>query len=237
MKKNGFTLIELLAVIVLIAVVATIAITSSGAISSAVKRSMLDKKISLIEEAAILKAEDMRGAIKSSNTKYKGYPCISIMTSDLVPVYLDKDVDDECLSATANRGGCITNPTSDGNYLDRTDIILYYNNKRVYAKMDYDNTDGVSNCFVYGDLNDDQIVNSEDALLLSQHYCKSINLGAKIKKADVNLDGEIDKYDRELIIRYTMNLVESLPTTENVTNPSEIVCREIIGGGGIIIKG
>ena len=139
MNNKGFTLMELLTVIVILALVMAIAIPSINGITNAVKGNMLDKKLDLIEEAAVLKGQDMKNALISSKTNYNGYACKSFKVSELVPDYLDKDNNNECLSSTNTTSGCIVDPSDETKYLDNYEVIIYYRNKRVKAIVDKDN--------------------------------------------------------------------------------------------------
>lgn len=141
MGKRGFTLVELIAVIALLAIVVVIAVPSINGVTNSIKQNMLDKKIAMIEEAAVLYGQDSKGSIISSTNKYDStYTCKSIIVSTLVPNYLDKDNDSECLTDENNSGGCIVDPSNKDNYLDKKEVIIYYKNKRIYAKVDIDDT-------------------------------------------------------------------------------------------------
>lgn len=141
MGKRGFTLIELLSVIVVLAIVMAIAVPSISAVSKAIKDNMLEKKVTMIEEAAILLAQDIKGSVISSTSTYQNYPCKSMIISDLVPNYLDKDNGNTCLNETSTGTvGCIVDPSDNTKYLDKYEVIVYYKNKRMYAKVDVDNT-------------------------------------------------------------------------------------------------
>ena len=141
MNKKGFTLVELLITIVILALIMVIAVPSIGAITNSIKSNMLEKKASLIEEAAILLGEDIKGSVISSNLKYDGYSCKSFNVKDLVPKYLDKDNDVTCLGEVgATSVGCIVDPSDKDNYLDNYEVIIYYRSKRIYAIVDTDNT-------------------------------------------------------------------------------------------------
>ena len=141
MNNKGFTLIELLTVIVILALVMAIAIPSINGITNAVKGSMLDKKLDLIEESAVLKGQDMKNALISSTTKYDGYACKSFKVSELVvEEYLDKDNKD-CTVDKTNKTtkNCVVDPSDESKYLDDYEVIVYYRNKRVKAIVDKDN--------------------------------------------------------------------------------------------------
>jgi len=134
MNKKGFTLVELLGVIVLLAIVIVIAVPSVAGINGLIKDNMREKKVEIIEEAAILLGQDVKGSIMASDKKYNGYACKSITISELVPNYLDRDTESSCLN---NGGtGCIIDPADSNNYLDLTEIIIYYKNKRIHAVVD-----------------------------------------------------------------------------------------------------
>lgn len=136
-NNKGFTLIELLAVIVLLGVIITIAVPSINGIVNSINKNMLEKKVVLIEEAASMMGEDIKGSIINSSLKYKDFPCKSFIISDLVPQYLDKDNDNECLAKDSTETlGCIINPSAKDTYLDKLEVIIYYKNKRISAKVD-----------------------------------------------------------------------------------------------------
>ena len=142
MNKNGFTLIELLAVITLLGVIGGIAFVSVNGINRSIQENMLEKKVEMIEEAAVLYGEEYKGALANKNDikKYNGYNCISIIVTDLIPEYLDKDNDNTCLTSNIDAGnGCVVDPSNSENYLDKYEVIIYYKNKRIHAKMDLNN--------------------------------------------------------------------------------------------------
>jgi len=141
MGKRGFTLVELLITIAVLAIIVVIAVPSIGAITQSIKNNMLEKKAEMIEEAAILLAQDVKGKIISSSKKYNGYSCENFIVSDLVPTYLDKDNDNACLDEDSTGDvGCIVDPSNDENYLDKYEVIVYYRSKRMYAIVDTDDT-------------------------------------------------------------------------------------------------
>lgn len=140
MNKNGFTLIELLAVITLLGVIGGIAFVSINGINRSIQENMLEKKAEMIEEAAILYGQDIRGAVINSSKKYNNNSCLSIIVSDLIPTYMDKDNDNSCLTSSSIVGnGCVVDPSNQEIFLDKYEVIIYYKNKRIHAKMDLDN--------------------------------------------------------------------------------------------------
>ena len=138
MGKKGFTLVELLAVIVLLAVIMVIAVPAIGGITGSINQNMLDEKIELIEEAAILYGQNTKGRLitNADNLKYNNYNCMFIKVGDLVPNYLDADSEDENCSTTNT---CVVDPSNENNFLDNLEVIIYYKNKRIKAKVDIDN--------------------------------------------------------------------------------------------------
>jgi len=141
MSKKGFTLVELLGVIVLLGVIIGIAVPSVMAINNVIHKNMLEKKLEVIEHAAILYGQDNKSKITNENLKRYtdndvDYPCMSIMVDTLVMKgYLDKDNENSCSS----NPGCIVDPTDKEKFLDSKGIIIYYKNKRIYAVVDYEN--------------------------------------------------------------------------------------------------
>ncbi len=140
MKKNGFTLVELLSVIVILGLVMAIAVPSVMGVMGAIQKNMLKEKASIIAEAATLLGEDIKGSVMASDLKYKNFSCKSFIVSDLVPNYLKKDNDNECLTNESSETvGCIVDPSDKDNYLDKYEVIIYYQNKRIKAVVDIDN--------------------------------------------------------------------------------------------------
>ena len=136
-NKKGFTLVELLVVIVILALVVVIAVPSIAGVNNIIKENMLEKKVEIIEEAAILLGQDMKGSVIASSKKYKNYPCKSVSISYLVPNYLDKDNENECLASDSEGTvGCIVDPSDNTKYLDKKEVIIYYKNKRIHAVVD-----------------------------------------------------------------------------------------------------
>ena len=116
-----------------------IAVPGIGFISKDIKNNMLDKKITLIESAANLLGEDIKSSIIESNLRYEEYPCRSFIVSNLVPNYIDKDNDNNCLTNDTSGVGCIVDPSDNNNYLDKLEVIIYYKNNKINAKVDKDN--------------------------------------------------------------------------------------------------
>ena len=139
MKNNkGFTLVELLVVIAILALVIVIAVPSVQGVNNIIKNNMLEKKLDIIEETAVLLGQDMKGSVISSEKKYKTFPCKRIIISDLVKNnYLNKDNDNICLVENdASNVGCVVDPSDDTKYLDKKEVIIYYKNKRIHAVVD-----------------------------------------------------------------------------------------------------
>lgn len=68
---------------------------------------------------------------------------------------------------------------------------------------------------VYGDVNDDDIVNSEDALLVLQYATGDKKIDDDIKKvADVDGNGSVDRLDAQLILKKASNKINKFPVEE-----------------------
>lgn len=139
MKKNGFTLVELLAVIVILALLITIAVPNIIGISNKIKKNMFCEKVSSIESAAKLYAQDMYSddAVSGSNEVILAS---DVTIKDLIDDgYLKKD-DDKC---DFNTVYCIKDPR-DNSQMDYNYIQIYTKNKRVYARYLYNSADASS---------------------------------------------------------------------------------------------
>lgn len=144
MKKKGFTLVELLAVIALLALIIVIAVPSVMGVVDKLNGSMIDKKYELIEEAGVLYGTDFKMSVIYSNKKYDNFNCISVLVGELSPNYLDSDNDNACCKTdNVDNCGCVVDPSNDKNILDKMPVIIYYKNKRIYAKLD---TEGNLKC-------------------------------------------------------------------------------------------
>lgn len=151
MNRKGFTLIELLGVIIILAVIMLIAVPTINGVVGTIKDNMLAEKKNMIEEAAILYGQDIRYSIINSSKKYNkngnatGFSCISKYVYELVPDYLEKDNDNECLTESSIvKEGCIVDPRDSENYLDKEEVIIYYKNKRIHAVLNDKKTSSCS---------------------------------------------------------------------------------------------
>lgn len=138
MKNNkGFTLVELLVVIAILGIVVVIAVPSVQGVNNMIRNNMLEKKTEIIEEAAIMLGQDMKGSVIASEKTYKTFPCKRIIISSLVPNYLDRDNENECLKEDSTETvGCIVDPSDETKYMDKMEVIIYYKNKRIHAIVD-----------------------------------------------------------------------------------------------------
>ena len=136
-NKRGFTLVELLTTIAILGIVLAVAVSTTVGIYNLVKKKALEEKIAIIEESAILFGENRKENVIKSTSVYNGVPCKSISIGDLVPKYLEKDTDEECLSNEDESAvGCVIDPSNKDKYLDETEVIIYYQNKRIYSVVD-----------------------------------------------------------------------------------------------------
>lgn len=65
--------------------------------------------------------------------------------------------------------------------------------------------------FVYGDLNNDGLVNSMDMAILKRILLNEKFSDINISAADLNLDGQVDSMDLTIMKRYLLRRIESLP--------------------------
>ncbi len=141
-KKKGFTLVELLAVIIILSIVVVIAVSAVGGISKRIQQNMYEKKITMLEEAAVQYGQARKNFILNSSSKYETYNCIKIKVSDLVPEYVDNDTGNSCNDVISGTG-CIVDPRDESNFLDDKEIIIYARSRRIKAVANFD---GKLNC-------------------------------------------------------------------------------------------
>ena len=136
MNKKGFTFIELLAIIVLIGLITLIAIPSIKLADRKIQNKNYETKKELIKKAAENYGEDNKDILLySTSTTYTdpsnnvSYPSINIKVRDLLNNgYVSKD--------TGLKNADILNPVTGVSILNE-DIVVYYKNNRVYAKLNF----------------------------------------------------------------------------------------------------
>ena len=136
MNKKGFTFIELLAIIVLIGLITLIAIPSIKLADKKIQNKNYETKKDLIKKAAENYGEDNKDILLySTTTTYTdpsnnvSYPSINIKVRDLLNNgYVSKD--------TGLKNADILNPVTGVSILNE-DIVVYYKNNRVYAKLNF----------------------------------------------------------------------------------------------------
>ncbi len=65
----------------------------------------------------------------------------------------------------------------------------------------------------YGDANDDGLVNMKDVLTIRKHLA-TIEVKIDLAKADANNDGVVDMKDVLVIRKYLVQMIDTLPYTE-----------------------
>ena len=69
---------------------------------------------------------------------------------------------------------------------------------------------------LYGDLNNDNIVNSSDAALLSRYVLEIIDeFPGSRKTADLNGDGVVNSVDYTILQRYLLEIITKFPVEDN----------------------
>ena len=127
MKKNGFTLIELLAVIVIMALLLTIAVPSVIQISKRIRKNMYCSKISDIESAAKLYANDYIDQFEDNGNK------ITINVYTLIENNLYKKENNNCV-LKSEENPCVKDPRN-GWVMDNDTIEITRKDKKI--KADY----------------------------------------------------------------------------------------------------
>ena len=144
MKKNGFTLVELLSVIVLLSLLIGIAIPGISRIRDNVNKRALEKKMRLVESAAILWGQDNKTRLQSRSCTIDdtyNISCYIITIKELIEDnYLDADKYD------GEDEPIFYNPINNSS-LNDTFVYVYKKNNRVYSCYALENdTDGNNNC-------------------------------------------------------------------------------------------
>lgn len=136
MNKSGFTFIELLAIIVLIGLITLIAIPSIKLADKKIQTKNYNAKKELIKKAAESYGEDNKDILMySTTTTYTdpsnnvSYPSMNIKVRDLLNNgYINKD--------KGLKTADVLNPITNQSILNE-DIIIYYKNNQVYAKLGF----------------------------------------------------------------------------------------------------
>ena len=68
---------------------------------------------------------------------------------------------------------------------------------------------------IYGDLNEDGMIDSVDAALLSRYILEiSDGFPAPLESADLNGDGVVDSIDAVILGRYVLEIITSFPVNK-----------------------
>lgn len=134
MNTKGFTLVELLAVIVVLALIVSISFYSINRVRQNSLTDILETKISQIEQAAILYAQDHPEILTDScdvDGKHFDNYCKVVLVGDILDAgsYFNSDT----LTTEGNKVDLINDLT--GNSMRQDTVQIYRNNNRIYAKM------------------------------------------------------------------------------------------------------
>ena len=133
MSNKGFTLVELLAVLVILSLLITIAVPSVNRILLSINESMYCEKVSNIESAAKMYAED-NYMDKISITEKVIVESVTLGTL-VDKSYLKKDEETCVIGDDSNP--CLLDPR-DKSGMDNLTFRIYTKNNRLYATVNFD---------------------------------------------------------------------------------------------------
>lgn len=133
MNNKGFTLVELLAVLVILSLLITVAVPSVNKILLNINENMYCEKVTNLENAARLYAEDYYMDQSSIDEKViEGSIPFSIL---IEKSYLSKD--EETCTLGSDNNPCILDPRDDTG-MDNLTFRVYTKNRRIYASVNFD---------------------------------------------------------------------------------------------------
>ena len=133
MNNKGFTLVELLAVLVILSLLITVAVPSVNKIMLNINENMYCEKVTNIENAARLYAEDYYMDQSSIDEKViEGSIPLSIL---IEKSYLSKD--EETCALGSDNNPCILDHRDD-TVMDNLNFRVYTKNRRIYASVNFD---------------------------------------------------------------------------------------------------
>jgi len=214
-KASGFTLIELLGVIIILSLLMLITVPKIVNPIRSSKNKVDDLTKKLIYNATDIYINE-RIMIYPKNTQNTYcIPLINLIASGYLkePINID-DVD---ITNTAS-----VEVTYDGEY----NFEIKNTNSCIQTIVNPDNDNDDDNdawvCepniqhqgIVYGDFNDDGIVDNTDLVLLNRANTSKNQLENSIKdRMDLNLDCIIDSDDSNILAAYLVNIIKRLPYT------------------------
>lgn len=138
MKNKGFTLVELMVVLVIIVIVSTIGFGGVALVQNNVKQNLWQGKVDMIEKNAVLYGEDNKNRLTGTCTVdgVTQNACLTVTVQFLLDSnYIKTDEED------ANGNDVIINETLDETeakyYANSSNVYIYMENNKVYAKLDY----------------------------------------------------------------------------------------------------
>lgn len=143
--KKGFTLVELLAVITILSIIVAVALTSINAVRQNSLENIVETKLDLLEQAAILYGQENPNAINNTNCKeivlkdeegngsetYKPSYCTTVTAGFLI----DKNYYDSGYLDEENGVVELYNDVTNQSMRNDT-VIIYRMNNRVYSIID-----------------------------------------------------------------------------------------------------
>lgn len=134
-NKKGFTLVELLAVIVVLSLIITIAVPASINTSKKVKQKMLNNKLTLASQSAVLWAQDNKSCLNTINSC--GITCQENSTDNTVKclITLGKLAEEDYLDYDDKTKSEVTNPV-DKSTINGWNIRLIYNKENKSVNVD-----------------------------------------------------------------------------------------------------
>ena len=133
MNNKGFTLVELLAVLVILSLLITVAVPSVNKILLNINENMYCEKVTNLENAARLYAEDYYMDQSSIDEKViEGSIPLSIL---IEKSYLSKN--EETCALGSDNNPCILDPRDDTG-MDNLTFRVYTKNRRIYASVNFD---------------------------------------------------------------------------------------------------
>ena len=186
--NKGFTLVELLAVIVILAIIGAVGIVSYTSIT---EKSEKDYYVNLIDNLEL----GATNYFVNNRSKRPGVNevCSKVSLKTLIDTkYIESANDAKGNSCDLNNSFVYIKRNSNKQYEYKTHLIC-----------DSYKYDASGYCVMYGDVNEDGVVDSKDATKINNYLAGNETLNEQaMKNADVNADGKIDNTDSLLILQF-----------------------------------
>ena len=111
-------------------------------------------------------------------------------------------------------------PNTSGLFLDSLQIVFNNGYWRIIIK-------GTGATFLYGDVNQNNTINSTDAAEVLRHVVgKTASTGYDSTSADVTANGSVSAYDASYILRYAASLISAFPGGSNLAKDN-LILKEV----------